>query len=146
MLLLGAAAWHLTPTPTPTPAPTLAPTLALTLTPQALLRWALLRGTSVVPKSVTPARIRENAAAMRPPPPGPNQIGEAEALAALDSALRVAQARRVTGAYFVGTLTLTLTLTLTNPNPNPNLNPNQVRPTPRTYCRVGGSIHHACQR
>ena len=37
---------------------------------------------------------------MRPQLAGPGQIGEEVALATLDSAL--AQARRVTGAYFVG--------------------------------------------
>ena len=52
---------------------------ALGCTPaQALLRWALRRGTSVVPKSAHPARIAENATAAVPPvPPGVGEGGAA---------------------------------------------------------------------
>ena len=64
---------------------------------QALLLWGLRRGTSLVPKSATAARVRENAAVLRLPPPG---RAEAAQLARLDAL--APQARRVTGAYFVG--------------------------------------------
>jgi diketogulonate reductase-like aldo/keto reductase len=69
---------------------------ALGCTPaQALLRWGLRRGTSVIPKSVTVQRVAENAHPLQPSDPAT----EAEWLAKLDF---MPQQRRLMGEYLVG--------------------------------------------
>ena len=76
---------------------------ALGCTPaQALLRWACVhRRTSAIPKSVSPARILENASAILAPIPAAAAGADDQAalLTRLDGLMP--QVRRVDGAYFV---------------------------------------------
>ena len=63
-------------------------------TAQLLLRWALERGCSIVPRSVNPERIAQNAAAA---------VAGGGALLPADAPLNaLPQRRRHTGATFVG--------------------------------------------
>ena len=83
----------------PPPARSLARCL-LCLPAQTLLRWAIARGCSVVPKSSSRARIEENARSLRLAPREGGRAGEVEALRALDAI--EPQQRRMTGETLVG--------------------------------------------